>query len=339
MLSLCRHTRKIKIFNRYFQTSTNNFAKQENHYELLKLPFDASISEIKNKFKKISLKLHPDMLKSQGLSDEELNKKSDEYLKVKKSYEILSDDKKRNEYDLHLGIKRREFGSSSSSNSFFKRPSNSFHFHEKYRYNDVPHFDSKKHQERNERVEKMYMYNQKINQNIDRFGRDLYARTLGKNGPRKGIYKEYKYQPNIRDDESEGKKIAVKLVGGLIGLFTLWYIFLGNYSTNKSEEKNKNENKNKKKLMENQENKFTEASSIIEKKGTDFEGGRDTTTVNSEEIRKEKVNSVSKSGNKMNVNNAYGMMLIGGGSRGVGGGSSNRSDLDNLEEQISETSE
>lgn len=297
-----------RIYLKRYLHSTVPRLIEENHYERLKIPFDASISEIKNKFKKISLKLHPDILKSQDLNDEELKKKAEEYLKVKKSYEILSDDKKRSDYDLHLGIKRNDLNNSSNS-SFFKRPNNSFHFHEKYRYNDVPHFDSKKHQERNERIEKMYVYNQKMNQNIDRFGRDLYARTLGKDGPRKGIYKQYKYQPDIRNDEGEGKKIAIKLASGVIGIFVLWYLLVGNYSTIKNKDKDETKDTN----------------SIIRTKDA-----KEEKELSNEP--KELVNSVSKSGNKMNVNNAYGMMLIGNNK-------SDRDEMEILEEQISETSE
>lgn len=294
-------------FKRYLHSTVPRLI-EENHYERLKLPFDASISEIKNKFKKLSLKLHPDILKSQDLNEEELKNKAEEYLKVKKSYEILSDDKKRSDYDLHLGIKRNNLNNSNNS-SFFKRPNNSFHFHEKYRYNDVPHFDSKKHQERNERIEKMYVYNQKMNQNIDIFGRDLYARTLGKDGPRKGIYKQYKYQPDIRNDESEGKKIAIKLTSGVIGIFILWYLLVGNYSTIK----NKDNDETKDKIKD-----------VIRTEG-------EKEKLNDEKP-KELINSISKSGNKMNVNNSYGMMLIGNNK-------SNRDDIEILEEQISEISE
>lgn len=257
--------------------SSSNRLLKETHYDILKIPYDASISEIKNKFKKISLKLHPDMLKSQKLSIEEMNEKNNEYLKIKKSYEILSNTDKKDEYDLHLGIKRRE---GTSTNSFInnnKNTGSTFHFHEKFDYNDIPHFDKHKHEARNERTERRYVYNQKINQNIDIFGRDLYKRELGSNGPRKGIYREYKYQPNIRDDENEGKKMASKVIGGIVGVFLMWYVICGNYSTKKEEKKVK-------------------PLKVVE-------------SDKSEPILEEK-NSVSKSGKKMNVNNTYGLSLI-----------------------------
>lgn len=285
------------------------FCLKETHYDILKLPHDASTSEIKNKFKKLSLKLHPDMLKSQDLSEEDLQSKLDHYLKVKKSYETLSDEKKRDEYDLRFGFKRRE---GTSPSSYFKRSSNSFHFHERKKANDVPHFDSKRHQARNERTEKRFMYNLKINQDIDTFSRDLYKRNLGANGPKKGIYREYPRQPNVRDDEREGRRIAFIVAGSIFGMFALWYIICGNYSTvDETKKNNPNESSIPKKVKEAQP---MDGSSRIK------------------EINKETKNSVSKSGTTMSVNNEYGLMLIKGKSN-------KRDDLEILEEQISEAAE
>lgn len=295
---------------------------EKSHYERLKLPFDATTAEIKNKFKKMSLRLHPDILKSQGLSDAELDAKSDEYLKVKKSYEVLADEKKRGDYDLHMGIRRRE--GSSSPNSFFKRPGNSFHFHEQYRYNDVPHFDSKKHQERNERIEKRFRYQQKVNQNIDTFGRDLYARNLGDHGPRKGIYREYTYQPDIREDESEGKKIAIKLASGVIGVFLFWYVLCGNYNTGK--QTSGKERENEKRIADSREREAK-----VEAEAAADAAAAAAAAAKSVEKKHEEVNTTSKSGNNMSVNNAYGLMLIGGNSK--------RDDMEVFEEQTSEAAE
>lgn len=281
---------------------------RESHYDILKLPHDASMSDIKNKFKKLSLKLHPDMLKSQDLSEDELQSKLDHYLKVKKSYETLSDEKKRDEYDLRFGFKRRE---GTSQNSYIRRPGNSFHFHERKKANDVPHFDTKKHQARNERTEKRFMYNQKINQDVDTFSRDLYKRNIAAHGPRKGIYREYSRQPNVRDDEGEGKKIAIRLAGGIAGIFAIWYILCGKFSTVDEEHKTK--------VKESNKNQVEKAEQTIEPSEV-------------KETNKETKNSVSRSGATMNVNNAYGLMLIKGESN-------KRDDLEVLEEQISETAE
>lgn len=275
---------------------------KETHYDILKLPHDTNISDIKSRFKKLSLKLHPDMLNSQGLEADELDKKSKEYLKVKKSYEVLSDQGKRREYDLQMGIRRRD---GSSTGEFLKQKGTTQHFHEaSRRSNDVPHFDSKKHQERNERVEKRFMYNQKVTQNVDLFGRNLYARDLGQNGPKKGIYRDYGRSRSVHEQEAEGKKIALKLVGGVIGVMVVWYVLCGTFSTKKSVEEGKN----------------TEAVATA------------TTTATLEPIIVEEKNSVSRSGSKMSVNNKYGMMLIKKEYESP-------SDIEVFEEQISEAAE
>lgn len=303
-------TKTLSTMNRFGQYTYRCFhsrcplGARDSHYDVMRLPHDATLSDIKSKFKKLSLKLHPDMLKSQGLSDEEMSTKSEEYLKVKRSYEVLSDEQKRDEYDLHMGIKRRD---TSSPNSYFNRPGNTFHFHEKPRnFNDVPHFDFKKHAERMERTERRYKYSQKLNQSVDTFGRDLYARNLGANGPRKGIYKNYSYQPNVRDDEKEGKKIAIKIVGSIVGIFSIWYILCGSFTTKKDDK------------------------AIISSKDND---DRDSPDAKREESQlQEKVNSISKSGTSMNLNNNYGLMLI---KKDL----PKRDDMEIFEEQVSETAE
>lgn len=282
---------------RYLHKSARVLAT-ENHYHRLKLPYDATASDIKSRFKKLSLRLHPDMLKSQGLSKDELDKKTDEYLKIKKSYETLSDDTKKSEYDVQMGFKKR---AGTSQNSFLRR-ANTFHFHEKYHNNDVPHFDIKKHAARNERLEKYYNYHKKMSQDIDRFGRNLYARNLGTTGPRKGIYREYKHQPNIRDDEAEGKKIAIKVGSALLGFITLVYLLTHNYST-------KNNNK----------------------KVSNIESTVADTNVGTIETKDDK-NTASKSGKTMSVNNDYGKMLLGGSAYQI-------DNMEVLEEQISEAAE
>jgi curved DNA-binding protein CbpA len=288
------------------------------HYDTLKISHDASSSEIKNRFKKISLKLHPDMLKSQGLSDDELKSKSDEYLRVKKSYEVLADEMKRDEYDLKMGIKNRNYGAgngkgSGSMHSHFRRPGNTFHFHERYGPNDVPHFDKHKHSKINERLEKRYNYNQKVNQNVDTFGRDLYARNLGKDGPRKGIYKEYHYQPNFRDDEGEGKRMAMKIAGGVIGLLAVWYLLVGNYTTTT----NTKGTATTKPPKQQETGHVKEADPVVDVVGAvTAEAGLSTETnksaKNSETTREATITNTNTKakGKTMTVNNNYGLRLI-----------------------------
>ncbi|TID29481.1 hypothetical protein CANINC_001936 [Pichia inconspicua] len=283
--------------------------QRETHYDILKLPHDSSTADIKSRFKKISLKLHPDMLKSQGLNEVELDKRAEEYLKVKKSYEVLTDTAKRAEYDVKMGIRRRGSGDSNSNsvygNGFMREAGTTQHFHAASRHrNDVPHFDWEKHQERNERVEKRFMYNQKMSQNVDLFGKDLYSRNLGNKGPRKGIYRDYGRPRSVHEQEIEGRQIAIKVGGTVVTLLVLWWILCSGFSTKKKEE-------------------------VVGKR--EFDGRK-------VEVTSDEKNRVSRTGSTMSVNNRYGMMLIkrdGDLKPELEG----HTDMDVFEEQISETAE
>jgi DnaJ-class molecular chaperone len=66
---------------------------QDNHYETLGINENASESEIKQAFRKLSLKYHPD--KNQG-STETIGM----FHKINEAYEVLSDSSKRKEYDM-----------------------------------------------------------------------------------------------------------------------------------------------------------------------------------------------------------------------------------------------
>jgi DnaJ-class molecular chaperone len=67
--------------------------QQENHYETLGITENASESEIKQAFRKLSLKYHPD--KNQG-STESIGL----FHKITEAYEVLGDQSKRKEYDM-----------------------------------------------------------------------------------------------------------------------------------------------------------------------------------------------------------------------------------------------
>lgn len=63
-----------------------------NYYEVLGVSKNADISEIKKKYRKLAMKYHPD----RNSGDENATKK---FRKVTEAYEVLGDEKKREEYD------------------------------------------------------------------------------------------------------------------------------------------------------------------------------------------------------------------------------------------------
>lgn len=88
----------------------------KDYYEILGLAKDASINEIKKAYRKLAMKHHPD--RNQG------DKKSEEEFKqINEAYGVLSDEKKKQEYDL-----RRSMGyKTNSQNGFEDFSFNSFH--------------------------------------------------------------------------------------------------------------------------------------------------------------------------------------------------------------------
>lgn len=97
---------------------------QKDYYELLgltnddkKLPFEEFKKKLKQNYKKLALKYHPD--KQQGKSDEEKKIAEDKFKEIGEAYEVLSDEKKKNEYDNPIGSASGfDFGSSSFNGGF-----------------------------------------------------------------------------------------------------------------------------------------------------------------------------------------------------------------------------
>lgn len=97
---------------------------KKDYYELLgltnddkKLPFDEFKKKLKQNYKKMALKYHPD--KQQGKSDEEKKIAEDKFKEIGEAYEVLSDEKKKNEYDNPMGFASGfDFGGSSFNGGF-----------------------------------------------------------------------------------------------------------------------------------------------------------------------------------------------------------------------------
>ncbi|KAI5949379.1 hypothetical protein KGF54_005614 [Candida jiufengensis] len=96
---------------RCFATSSNSI----NHYQLLDLPINASIKEIKLQFKKLSKKYHPDL--NQHLTEEEKNSNTEKFALMVEAYDTLKDIKKKRTYDqtLHTGSGNQGFASRRSN--------------------------------------------------------------------------------------------------------------------------------------------------------------------------------------------------------------------------------
>ncbi|XP_067936396.1 dnaJ homolog subfamily B member 9-like [Watersipora subatra] len=98
--------------------SVNLVAAESSYYDILGVPKNASQKDIKKAFRKLAVKYHPD--KNKDLDPKEAEKK---FVEIGKAYEVLSDEKKRRDYD--------NAGSSFHSSSEFDY--NDF-------YNEFDHF-------------------------------------------------------------------------------------------------------------------------------------------------------------------------------------------------------
>ena len=86
--------RKNTKEDREFRDAARN-DELPNYYEALGITRDATQEEIKNKFRELAKKTHPDKTKKD--SEEEM-------VKLNKAYEILSDEKSREKYDRYLKV-------------------------------------------------------------------------------------------------------------------------------------------------------------------------------------------------------------------------------------------
>lgn len=89
-----------------------------NLYNILNVKSDASNDEIKKAFKKLSLKYHPDKQKNSGLSIEET---TENFIKLREAYEILSDDIKRKKYDREIANKKFSINNLDEAINNFKK--------------------------------------------------------------------------------------------------------------------------------------------------------------------------------------------------------------------------
>lgn len=72
-----------------------------DYYQILDIDYNANPEEIKNSYKKLAFKYHPDKNKSHDATDK--------FKEINNAYHILSDPERKHEYDMHL-----KFGNSFS---------------------------------------------------------------------------------------------------------------------------------------------------------------------------------------------------------------------------------
>ncbi len=77
----------------FFDAARNN--NLPNYYDTLEITRDATQEEIKNRFRELAKKTHPDKTKED--SEEEM-------VELNKAYEVLSDKERREKYDKHLKV-------------------------------------------------------------------------------------------------------------------------------------------------------------------------------------------------------------------------------------------
>lgn len=88
-----------------------------NYYQVLGIPSNASPEEVKKAFRSLARRYHPDVNPGDQNAEEM-------FKQINEAYDILSDDTKRQQYDIQfLGGKRRFVGSQTK-----KRPSSGFSF-------------------------------------------------------------------------------------------------------------------------------------------------------------------------------------------------------------------
>jgi curved DNA-binding protein CbpA len=71
-----------------------------NYYDILGVSRTASQDEIKKAFRKLAMENHPD--KFQNCSQEEIDRRTKIFQKISNAYDILGNEKKRQEYDLEF---------------------------------------------------------------------------------------------------------------------------------------------------------------------------------------------------------------------------------------------
>ena len=89
-------------------------SNKRDYYEVLEIQKNASKDDIKNAYRKLALKFHPDRNKSPGAEDK--------FKEISEAYAVLSDNEKKTRYDTygHVGTDDAFRGSEANFEEIFK---------------------------------------------------------------------------------------------------------------------------------------------------------------------------------------------------------------------------
>lgn len=82
-----------------------------NYYNILDIDEDANKDQIKRAYRKLSLKYHPDKTNNDPNSNEE-------YLKITEAYEILSDEVKKQKYDIKMNLNQEKTSNNNCHSNY-----------------------------------------------------------------------------------------------------------------------------------------------------------------------------------------------------------------------------
>ncbi len=95
LCSKCQKENEDKERERNMKKSTKRSTKSVNYYQLLNVAENATQGEIKKRWRELALEFHPDREPNSTIVE-------DEFIIYRKAFEILSDPKRRKEYDLKI---------------------------------------------------------------------------------------------------------------------------------------------------------------------------------------------------------------------------------------------
>jgi curved DNA-binding protein CbpA len=184
--------------------------KALTHYQVLQVPTSSTTKEIKSAFRKLSKQFHPDM--NQGWNTKQTKEK---YIQIVHSYETLSDENKRREYDKSIHIHARpDFMAPGKvySPGGINITRNRVHYGASYQKcdspyadlytKDVPHFDYDSHLKGNLWFEKR-MINKRIHQRRRKTTSAAQNGKRGENDSEKWFQERFKNDGGLHNDMNE----------------------------------------------------------------------------------------------------------------------------------------